>query len=154
MDFHFWQNLRQKIAWRIPSFSIIFLLWYFTVSYIMWDLLESVCKLQDINYACKEYRCIPFFSSRNTRNSAQPSLKELDIFMWKKLHDTNRTCFCNARYELFFHMKMPSSFNDGRAEFLVFLELKMVCNDMPYKCNTCLEAYKHFLRSLTWYRKP
>ena len=57
--------------------------------------------------------------------------------------------FCNARYELFFHMKMLSSFNGGCEEFLVFLKLKMVCKDMLYKCDACLEAYKYFLRSLT-----
>ena len=131
-----------------------FPLWYFTLSYVMWDLLESVCKLQDIYYTCKAYLILfrhIFFCFIN-------QYKQNAILRWDEFHFvisymTQTGHFFVMHVINCVHMKMLSSFNGGCEEFLVFLELKMVYKDMLYKCNTCLEAYKHFLRSLTWHRK-
>ena len=131
-----------------------FLLRYITLSYVMWDLLESVCKLQDIYYTCKAYLILfrhIFFCFINQYK--QNAILRWDEFYFVISYMTQTGHVFVMHVMNFFHMKMLSSFNGGCEEFLVFLELKMVYKDMLYKCNTCLEAYKHFLRNLTWHRK-
>ena len=84
MDFQFYQNGRQKIAIFCPSarFSKNFFLHNFTVSYIILDLLESYCKLQDMYSALKWHQDVLFWVpetpetlynlSSEERNSSMP----------------------------------------------------------------------------------
>ena len=64
MQKKFFKNLaeRQKIAILCPSarFSKNFFLHYFTVSYIILDLLESYCKLQDMYSVLKWHQDLLF----------------------------------------------------------------------------------------------
>ena len=63
MDFQFYQNGRQKIAIFCPSawFSKNFFLYYFTVSYIILNLLESYCKIQHMYSALKWHQDVLFW---------------------------------------------------------------------------------------------
>ena len=131
-----------------------FLLWYFTLSHVMWDLLESVCKLQDMYYTCKAYPCIPFWvletpeilhnhhwksSASSCENNSERALHKNVLFVSCKLLQ-NKIHLIEV-----LHFVCIDLWNKR-----ICVEIEL---DMLYKCNKCLEAYKHFLISLTWHRK-
>ena len=110
------------------------LLWYFTLSYGMWDFLESICKLQDMYYTCKAHPCIPFW--------VLEIIEILHNHHWKgSAFSCEKTIHNDVNLRL--HMKMLSSFNDCEE----FLQIKMVYKYILCMWNTCLEAYKYFKKS-------
>ena len=96
MDFQFYQNGRQKIAIFCPSawFSKNFFLYYFTVSYIILNLLESYCKLQHMYSTLKWHQDVLFWVPETPESLYNLSSEERNSSMPKSSWSSLQKLFC------------------------------------------------------------